>query len=302
MAQETCFKCKGKGKIEQYSWNKGGICFTCGGDGKVNTFSTIKLNKMTEYGDMRDYALHSSTRDLATLFASGDFAKLEDAQLRAVRKVFRDRADEVFDINARDFAFATTEDIGDTVLKELDKREKEMPETYKKSAYYKAGKVSLVPVHWLQKFQGNSLRRDHNEMKQFAEQLLEEGLQDPVMIIIGQEDRKVSIGEGNHRTFAHIMAGVDNIPARVIRQRTNEGGVYYDRMSNVPKDDYFKGDAKPEEVFDTFYDHAELPAEPEPEPVEEPEDDFDFDDEDLDSLDLLDDGDDISIDDILNLL
>lgn len=268
MAQVPCHRCGGDGKLPQFNWNKGGICFTCGGDGKVNTFSTIKLNKMTMKSEMRDYLKHSSNRDIASIFITGENFKLKDTQHIEMRAELKQRANDFYGIDTSKVPDA--KELAKTVLAELDKREKAMPESYKKSPYFQAGKVSLVPVHWLQKFQGNSLRRDKSEMREFANQLLEEGLKDPVMMIIGQQDRRVSIGEGNHRTFAHLYAGLDYVPVRVSRQQKNEGGmtVYYDKMSAVPKDDYFKADASPEEVFDTFYDHSDIPEEPKPSVLE----------------------------------
>jgi hypothetical protein len=259
-----CIKCEGTGYIKKYDWNKGGVCFECGGDGKVTTFSTIKLNRMTMKSEMRDYITHSSNRDIASIFADGGNFKLKETQHIEMRRELRDRAIEFYGMNPD--SYGSTKELGKAVLDELTRREKAIPDTYKKSPYYSAGKISLVPVHWLKKFQGNPLRRDDDEMQDFAEQLQKEGLKDPVMIIIGQQDRRVSVGEGNHRMNAFIKAGLDYVPARVSRQQRNDGRgtYYYDKMERVPSDDYFKADASPEEVFDTFQDKGEYPPEPVP--------------------------------------
>jgi ParB-like nuclease domain len=240
---------------------------------------------MSSKSEMKSYLKHSTNRDIGNLFSSGDYRNLHEVQQKEAISELKDRAKNFYGVDTS--KYPSFSDLGKEVVKELDKREKAMPETYKKSPYYKAGKVSLVPVHWLQKFQGNSLRRDSKEMREFADELMQDGLEDPVMIIIGQEDRRVSIGEGNHRTFAHIQAGLDYVPARVARQVKNIRGAYYDKMSRVPEDDYFPADSSPENVFDTFYDHGDMPKEPEPEPEEDFDDD-DFDDDILSELDDLD--------------
>jgi hypothetical protein len=136
------------------------------------------------------------------------------------------------------------------------------PSPWRDDVYTKAGKVSLVPVKWLKKFQGNRLRRDDAKMKEFAEQLAVEGLREPISLTIGQQDRRVSVGEGNHRMFAMEMNGEEYVPVRVVRTQNNIGGKYYDKMSKVPVDDYFPADASPLDVFDTFDDGDYLPEDP----------------------------------------
>jgi ParB-like nuclease domain len=177
------------------------------------------------------------------------------------------------------------------------------PSPWKDDAYAKAGKVSLVPVKWLKKFQGNNLRRDDAQMKEFAEKLKTEGLREPISLTIGQQDRRVSVGEGNHRMFAMEMNGEEFVPVRVVRTQKNLGGKYYDKMSQVPQYDYFPADANPLQVFDTFDDGDYLPEDPDEkavnkqydlkyEKMKEEEDDslgIDFDnldDFDFDSIDL----------------
>lgn len=236
----------------------GGVCFTCGGDGIVNTFSTIKLNRMTMKYEMRDYLKHSSNRDLATLFSSGEYTKLQPTQQLEARYELFDRAGKYYSIETDG---KTAEEVGSQVISKLDELEKSMPKPYEKNGYFQAGKVDLVPVHWLKKFQGNDLRIDRKELDKFGEGLKKDGLKEPVMISIGQRDRQVSVGEGNHRMNAFINMGMDYIPARVTRGTDNYGAwtYYYDKMSRVPLSDYFPADAKPTDVFDTMYDHGDFP-------------------------------------------
>ena len=255
-----CYRCGGDGHLPQFEWNKAGICFTCGGDGIVNTFSTIKLNKMTMGYEMRDYIHHSFNRDLAELYRSGAISSVKDRQASEVRIELTERAEKYFGLKSSDYK--DTFGLAEEFLNRLDDLEKNFPQTHEKSPYFEAGKVSLVPVHWLKKFQGNPLRRDEKEMKEFKEQLMKEGLKDPVYIMVGRDDRRVSVGEGNHRMNAFIDMGMDYVPARVATYRTNSGhySQFYDKMSRVPVNDYYSADANPKEVFDTMYDHGSLTA------------------------------------------
>lgn len=99
-----------------------------------------------------------------------------------------------------------------------------------------------------------------DQLAKFTEELKKDGLKEPVMISIGQRDRQVSVGEGNHRMNAFINMGMDYIPARVTRGTDNYGAwtYYYDKMSRVPLDDYFPADSKPTDVFDNMYDHGDF--------------------------------------------
>lgn len=251
MSQISCFRCKGTGKLPEYSWNKGGVCFTCGGDGQLNPLSMQKVEMHEK--DISKFMKHVSTRDLVSLITDGDvtrYQKLPEKTQMTLRVELRERARKL-DIDPKDYIGNTKKMLNDMV-KKLEDLEDSMPKPWKDKPYGKYAEE--IPVHWLTKFQGNSLRRDDEEMDKFAEQLKKEGLQDPVMVIIGQEDRRISIGEGNHRTFAFLRAGLDKVPVRVVRNRTNSGGVFYDKMDAIPQFDYVKGDLKPSEVFNTYYD------------------------------------------------
>lgn len=252
--QIPCFKCGGDGHLPQYAWNKAGVCFTCGGDGTVNTFSATSLNRKSDK-EVKTYLEYSSNRDLANAFLMGEAGKLDKGEhLSFLHTELRKRAHEHFGFPK--YESLSMDDIR-SIVKQIDDLEKNMPKPYEDSAYFKAGKVDLVPVRWLMKFQGNNLRKDDDGMKEFADKLVKEGLREPVMLMIGQADKTVGLGEGNHRMNAFIKAGLDYIPVRVARRTGNVGTPfhqYYDRMSNVPTDDYFKADASPKEVFDTFYD------------------------------------------------
>jgi ParB-like nuclease domain len=256
VGKKPCMKCGGDGYIPQYSWNANGICFECDGTGYVTEITIDKINKRR---DIEGYMNHVSTRDL--------LESLIDAKKQGKRVIPTNSTTVMREVTKRLKRFGIKFELYspgalnsiERGLQALDKLERETPQPWKKSAYVSAGKVDEVPVHWLKKFQGNPLRRDKAGMTEFAWKLKSEGLEEPILIIIGQEDRRVSIGEGNHRTFAFEEAGFDKIPARVMRQRTNPSGVYYDKMDKVPVDDYFKGDASPKEVFDTYYDADSLP-------------------------------------------
>lgn len=261
----TCHKCGGDGYIPEYSWNKGGVCFACGGDGKINTFPTKRITSKTPK-ELASYLKYTMTRDLAEF---KDFLKLDREQQTIFSRELRERANKL-DVDTSSDDITT---IQKKLLKVLNEREENMPQPWKNTALAKAGKVALVPVRWLSKFQGNSLRHDSKEMKELAEDILKNGLKEPVHIEIGQEDRKVGIGEGNHRTFAFIEAGLDYIPATVYRNSSGKTysstAKYYDKMHSIPKDDYIPANMNPYEVFDTFYDGDYLPEEPEYDPTQD---------------------------------
>ena len=126
-----------------------------------------------------------------------------------------------------------------------------IPEPWKDNKYYKLGLVAEVPLSWLIRYQGNRLRMRRYEFEKLVEDIKTNGIEEPVMIFIGQKDRTVTLGEGNHRMMAAMMAGLKSIPARVIRNQYAEG-VSNNKMSRVPVDDYFPADASPLDVFDEF--------------------------------------------------
>lgn len=124
----------------------------------------------------------------------------------------------------------------------------EREEPWQRRTYNTMGLVALIPLSMALAFRGNRLGK--SDPAQIAREIEEEGLREEVIFEIGQQDRKVSLGEGNHRAQAFELLGRLWIPARVMRRQWNEEGRVFDRMAAVPRDAYFPGDANPRSVFD----------------------------------------------------
>lgn len=130
-----------------------------------------------------------------------------------------------------------------------------VPTPWKDNVYAQKGIAEEVEISFLEPFQGNPLRYSDERMAELVEDIRQNGLREPIMILIGQEDRRVQIGEGNHRLFAAKLAGLTKIPARVMRQRNIHFGwsKVCNHMSNVPEYGYFPADAAPSKVFDELH-------------------------------------------------
>lgn len=125
---------------------------------------------------------------------------------------------------------------------------------WKENTYYKTGKVAEISVEWLRQFTGNKLRKNKEQMAEFIDNIILNGIKEPLMLVIGQKDRRVVLGEGNHRLYAAQAIGYKKVPVRVLRYNKlgDDRGIFYDKMSRVPVKGYFPADSSPLEVFDDF--------------------------------------------------
>ena len=122
-------------------------------------------------------------------------------------------------------------------------------EPWRADSYALNGKVELIPVRFLMFFRGNALGK--TDLDTLTEDMRANGVREPLILTVGQRDRKVKLGEGNHRVEAAIRLDATHLPVRVLRmQFIAEGGVVFDRMARVPVDSYFPADAPPSAVFD----------------------------------------------------
>jgi hypothetical protein len=112
------------------------------------------------------------------------------------------------------------------------------------------GHVDMLPIPWVKQFQNNEVNPEH--VKKLAQSIANEGLYEPIQLGIGRKDRTVTLGDGNHRTFACESLGMTHIPVHGYSYSSRKGGKVYDKMSrvgeNFPK--YFA----PREAFDEFKD------------------------------------------------
>ena len=113
--------------------------------------------------------------------------------------------------------------------------------------------VELVPVDWLKKLPGNTLRRSGEEQNELQSDIASNGFNEPLLIVVGKLSRTAKLGEGNHRLAAAIASGYTHVPVRVIvgseygTDKMPKGTLDKDLIP-VP-DQYFTSDAKPSAVF-----------------------------------------------------
>jgi len=112
--------------------------------------------------------------------------------------------------------------------------------------------AEMVPVEWLLKLRGNELHKrlktnigynpdsedwDRGNLEDLAKSLKTRGVQEPVIIIVGWKDGYAYVGEGNHRVAAADIAGIDELPARIIMHKVVGEGMYrYDVTKNLTFD------------------------------------------------------------------
>lgn len=263
--QKPCFRCEGEGFLVEFSHIKGGVCFTCGGDGVVETYPPRKTKEMDKM-EYREFVSYMTTEDVQKT----EFKNLDEEQRETIHKHMLDKANRMmksglFSSGEKKLVEGMKEPSEknfETLRKEiLPSMQKHLvdsiPRPYEDSPYFKKGVITMVPTAWAMKFQGNRLRYDVGT--ELLDSIVKGGLAEVPYFSIGQQDRHVKVGEGNHRMNVYHELGLDFIPMRVMRTQLGEesGSHAYDKMSRVPKNDYFKADASPAEVFDTFYDGGE---------------------------------------------
>jgi hypothetical protein len=109
--------------------------------------------------------------------------------------------------------------------------------------------VEPVHVDDLLEMRGNKLGK--TDLEKLKSEIKDAGgLQEPVIIQVGKNDRSAIVGEGNHRVQAAKELGYEYVPARVLVQNNTYGSLKHYWPDIKPKaDEYFKSDAKPSEVF-----------------------------------------------------
>jgi len=123
--------------------------------------------------------------------------------------------------------------------------------------------TELVPVKWLNSLVGNEV--DEQRVQQLTQDIQKYGLDEPLLIQVGKNNRNAILGEGNHRLEAARRLGYTHMPARVV-VNDNQRGANADVDLIPQKDKYFPHTASPSQVFKSLT----APTAPEVEPVATP--------------------------------
>ena len=122
--------------------------------------------------------------------------------------------------------------------------------------------VGYVPTHVLAGMHGNAT--DHEGIERHKKALLSgEGFTDPVMIEFDHKNKRMVLGEGNHRVEAARELGISHVPTRVVRSRISDDDMeYMHRKGGSPVDidpgpspfanqheDYWPSDIHPSHLF-----------------------------------------------------
>jgi ParB-like nuclease domain len=121
------------------------------------------------------------------------------------------------------------------------------------------GKWEMVPISWLRKLPGNTLREPTDALKASIQS---EGVKTPLIINVGKNSRTAQLGEGNHRLAALEELGHTHAPVRVtVGSEWGKGkpNSNFDADIIPQPDRYFSSDAAPSEVFRSLQ-QPEAPA------------------------------------------
>jgi hypothetical protein len=122
--------------------------------------------------------------------------------------------------------------------------------------------VGYVPTHVLAGMHGNATDREGIERHK-ARLLSGEGFEDPVMVEFDHRNKRILVGEGNHRVDAAMELGISHVPTRVVRSRISDDDMeYMHRKGGNPVDidpgpspfanqheDYWPSDIHPSHLF-----------------------------------------------------
>jgi len=122
--------------------------------------------------------------------------------------------------------------------------------------------VGYVPTHTLVGMHGNAT--DHEGIERHKQALLSgKGFTDPVMVEFDHRNKRIVLGEGNHRVEAARELGISHVPTRVARSRISDDDMeYMHRKGGSPVDidpgpspfankheDYWPSDIHPSHLF-----------------------------------------------------
>ena len=121
--------------------------------------------------------------------------------------------------------------------------------------------VGYVPTHTLAGMHGNETDREGIDRHKQA-LLSGKGFTDPVMVEFDHRNKRMVLGEGNHRVEAAKELGISHVPTRVVRSHLSDDDMeYMHRKGGSPvdidpgpspfarHDDYWPSDIHPSYLF-----------------------------------------------------
>lgn len=137
-----------------------------------------------------------------------------------------------------------------------------------------AGHVELVPTAWLYQYRGADVTpgtdlKDGSAvtMDQLWENILTEGLHDPVIIRVGKTNKKFRLESGNHRIQVLMKHGVPFTPAVVqvqelcgpqVENIMTDATHNFDFIDDISTEVLEVGYLKPTSVFKSLKDNIEV--------------------------------------------
>jgi hypothetical protein len=135
-------------------------------------------------------------------------------------------------------------------------------EWYVKTCYWmmtthKLDKIEFVPTKVLLELREfirspYGSRYDYVEKGPLVYQLMNNGMQEPIMLMYNQPTRTVFVGEGNHRIAIAKKLGIESLPTRVVRTERKPGYELHigKKVKGVEPNEYgyVKGSLYPSEI------------------------------------------------------
>jgi len=120
-----------------------------------------------------------------------------------------------------------------------------------------AQRVEELPIEFVQQFIGNSLRKSEKQIMELQQDIFCNGFLHPVTLVVSRFDKRVYLGEGNHRLEIAKRLGLRTIPTMVGLYKYAEkptsgyGSVIYPWLNPIIEDlDFYTN--KPSDVFTRY--------------------------------------------------
>ncbi|MFF2532211.1 ParB N-terminal domain-containing protein [Brevibacillus sp. NPDC058079] len=138
---------------------------------------------------------------------------------------------------------------------------KRLLEPWRINGYTKAGMVKELPISWVEQFIGKPILKTVQAKETLKEDIERNGLKNPIVLLVGQKDRRLRIKTGHTRLAIYKEIGYDSIPVicEVVSEIRDMYWGYtpniYPLMSRMRKDDgrfslhYLQN---PKNIFDDF--------------------------------------------------